>query len=51
VAIANKHARILWAMLVRDQHYEPNAWQRHARAASTPASVESTPMPATAAIA
>jgi transposase len=33
VAIANKHARILWALLVRDQHFDPNAWQRHPRAA------------------
>lgn len=35
IAIANKHARILWAMLVRDQHYDPKAWQRHARAATS----------------
>ena len=34
IAIANKHARILWAMLVREQHFDPNAWQRHPRAAS-----------------
>jgi transposase len=33
IAIANKHARILWAMLARDQHYDPAAWQRHPRAA------------------
>jgi len=33
IAIANKHARILWAMRVRDQHFDPNAWQRHPRAA------------------
>ena len=32
IAIANKHARILWAMLVREQHYDPNAWRRHPRA-------------------
>jgi len=32
IAIANKHARILWAMLRRDQHFDPNAWQRHPRA-------------------
>ena len=37
IAIANKHARILWAMLVRDQHYDPSAWQRHARARSSTA--------------
>lgn len=34
IASANKHARILWAMLTRDQHYDPQAWQRHARAAT-----------------
>ncbi len=29
VAIANKHARILWAMLAKDEHYDAAAWQRH----------------------
>ena len=33
VAIANKHARMIWAMLARDEAYDPQAWQRHARAA------------------
>jgi transposase len=33
IAIANKHARILWAMRARDEHYDPAAWQRHPRAA------------------
>lgn len=28
VAIANKHARMLWAMLARDEVYDPQAWQR-----------------------
>lgn len=28
VAIANKHARIIWAMLARDETYDPQAWQR-----------------------
>lgn len=28
-AIANKHARQLWAMLARDEDYDPDAWQRH----------------------
>jgi len=28
VAIANKHARIIWAMLSRDETYDPQAWQR-----------------------
>jgi transposase len=29
IAIANKHARILWAMLAKDEHYDASAWQRH----------------------
>jgi transposase len=31
VAIANKHARMIWAMLARDEAYDPLAWQRHPR--------------------
>ena len=29
VAIANKHARQLWAMLSRGEDYDPNAWLKH----------------------
>jgi transposase len=29
VAIANKHARMLWAMLAKEERYDPLAWQRH----------------------
>lgn len=29
IAIANKHARILWAMLARDENYDVLAWQQH----------------------
>ena len=29
VAIANKHARQLWAMLARNEDYDPEAWLRH----------------------
>ena len=29
VAIANKHARQLWAMLARGEDYDPDAWLRH----------------------
>lgn len=29
VAIANKHARQMWAMLARGEHYDPDAWLRH----------------------
>ena len=30
VAIANKHVRILWAILAHGESYDPNAWRRHA---------------------
>lgn len=30
VAIANKHARQLWAMLAKGEACDLNAWQRHA---------------------
>jgi transposase len=29
IAIANKHARILWAMLAKEERYDAAAWQRH----------------------
>ena len=29
VAIANKHARMLWAILAHGEDYDPNAWTRH----------------------
>lgn len=29
IAIANKHARILWAMLAKEERYDASAWQRH----------------------
>ncbi|KIQ97936.1 Mobile element protein [Lysobacter sp. A03] len=29
VAIANKHARQLWAMLARDEDYDAEAWLKH----------------------
>jgi transposase len=29
IAIANKHARILWAMLAKNERYDAGAWQRH----------------------
>lgn len=32
VAIANKHARIIWAILAKGEHYDPDAWQRYAHA-------------------
>ena len=31
VAIANKHARQLWAMLARGEHYDAEAWLKHPR--------------------
>jgi transposase len=33
VAIANKHARVCWAILARGETYDPEAWRRHARVA------------------
>ena len=33
VAIANKHARMLWAILAHGENYDPNAWQRYAKVA------------------
>jgi transposase len=32
VAIANKNARMLWAVLAKEESYNPNAWQRNAPA-------------------
>jgi transposase len=29
IAIANKHARMLWAMLAKGERYDVDAWQRH----------------------
>jgi transposase len=29
IAIANKHARSLWAMLAKDERYDDSAWQQH----------------------
>ena len=34
VAIANKHARICWALLARNESYDPHGWQRHPHAAA-----------------
>jgi transposase len=34
VAIANKHVRIIWAILANGESYDPNAWRRHAPARS-----------------
>jgi transposase len=31
VAIANKNARVLWALLARDEHYNPEAWKNYAK--------------------
>jgi transposase len=30
VAIANKHARMIWALLAKGEAYNPDAWKRHA---------------------
>jgi len=34
IAIANKHARILWAILAHGDEYNPDAWRRYATAAA-----------------
>lgn len=37
VAIANKHARMIWAILAKGEAYDPDAWRRWTRTApSTP---------------
>jgi transposase len=42
VAIANKHARMIWAILAKGEDYDPDAWRRWARAApSTPPAMSS----------
>jgi transposase len=40
VAIANKHARMIWAILAKGEDYDPDAWRRWTRAApSTPSAM------------
>jgi transposase len=36
IAIANKHARMLWAMLAKNERYDADAWQRHPLHPSSP---------------
>ena len=45
VAIANKHARQLWAMLARQEEYDAEAWLRHPMV-QRPASRKGAVMPA-----
>jgi hypothetical protein len=33
IAIANKHARIRWAILAHGDQYNPDAWKRYATTA------------------
>jgi hypothetical protein len=33
VAIANKHARMIWAVLAKGEAYDPDAWRRWSRSA------------------
>lgn len=28
IAVANKHARMIWAILAKGESYDPHAWQR-----------------------
>jgi len=37
VAIANKHARMIWAILAKGEAYDPDAWRRWSRTAPTSA--------------
>jgi len=37
LAIANKHARMIWPILAKDQAYDPEAWRRWTRTASASA--------------
>jgi transposase len=40
VAIANKHARMIWAILAKGEDYDPDAWRRWSRtAAATPPAI------------
>ena len=32
VAIANKNARVIWALLAREENYNPQAWNAYAPA-------------------
>jgi transposase len=34
VAIANKHLRMIWAILAKGEAYDPNAWRRHQQQAA-----------------
>lgn len=34
VAIANKNARMIWAILAKGEDYDPNAWERHCHPAT-----------------
>jgi transposase len=39
VAIANKHARMIWAILAKGEAYDPDAWRRWSRPAAATSSV------------
>jgi len=39
VAIANKHARMIWAILAKGEDYDPDAWRRWTRTAPATSSV------------
>lgn len=36
IAIANKHARMMWAILAKGEDYDSNAWQRYPSAGARP---------------
>jgi transposase len=41
VAIANKHARMIWAILAKDEDYDADAWRRWSRSAPATSGVTS----------
>jgi hypothetical protein len=41
IAIANKHARVLWAMLSKGERYDADVWQRHPMRPPLPPAAES----------
>jgi transposase len=40
VAIAHKHARMIWAILAKGEAYDANAWQRWSRSATPPSTAQ-----------
>ena len=43
IAIANKHARELWALLAKGETYDEHAWQKYGTGAATEAAQAAQP--------